>query len=223
MKFCKLHFLFADTHVLPDTILGCRDLKPLSPGFHPALYCMNVGVDHSRRRHTSCRVDCVIVILEKFRQNIYIAVEILVLKLLKCLSLIVLWARSKTAHFTSGFLQLWNWMPSSRSMSWKCLCRNSMTLSVRTHTGLRESSSWNRDQNAEVIDARSLSLRAPDAGISRKHRLQIECSCTYYNFCEGMHIQKITLPIIHEVGHCVGITQEPLPYRLMQCIGFLLF
>jgi len=31
----KFHFLFADTHVLPDTKLGCRDSNPQSPGFIP--------------------------------------------------------------------------------------------------------------------------------------------------------------------------------------------
>jgi hypothetical protein len=34
----KLHFVSADTHVLPDTKLGCRDSNTLSPGFHPAPY-----------------------------------------------------------------------------------------------------------------------------------------------------------------------------------------
>jgi hypothetical protein len=55
--FGKLHFLFADTHVLPDTKLWCRDSNPLSPGFHPAPYCEDFSVGYTRRRHTSCRVD----------------------------------------------------------------------------------------------------------------------------------------------------------------------
>ena len=71
--FGKLHFLFADTQVQPDTKLGCRDSNPQSPGFHPAPYCEDVSVGKSLRRHTSCRVDCVIS-LDKFRQNVYIPI-----------------------------------------------------------------------------------------------------------------------------------------------------
>jgi hypothetical protein len=74
--FCKPHFLFADTKVLPDTKLGCCDSNPLYPCFHPAKYCEDVNVGHSRLRHTSFRVDCVIVSLDKFRQNVYIPVRI---------------------------------------------------------------------------------------------------------------------------------------------------
>ena len=74
--FGKLHFLFGETHVLPATNLGCRDSNPLSSGFHPAPYCEDVTVGHSRRRHSNCRVDCVIVSLDKFRQNVYITVGI---------------------------------------------------------------------------------------------------------------------------------------------------
>jgi len=75
-SFCKLHFLFADTHVLPDRKRVCRDSNPLSPGFNPAPYCKDVSVGHSRRRHTSCIVDCVIVSFDKFRQNVYTPVGI---------------------------------------------------------------------------------------------------------------------------------------------------
>ena len=70
--FCKLHFLFSDTHMLPDTKLGCRDSNPQSPDFHPAPYCEDVSVGHSRRCPTSCPVDCVIVSPDKFRHNVYI-------------------------------------------------------------------------------------------------------------------------------------------------------
>jgi uncharacterized membrane protein len=35
--------------------------------------------------------------------------------------------------------------------AWKFLFRNSLPLSVCTHKGRRESSSWNWDRNAEVI------------------------------------------------------------------------
>jgi hypothetical protein len=70
----KFHFFFADTHVLPDTKLGFRDSNPQSPGFHPAPYCEDVSVGHSRRRHTSCPVDCVIISLDKFLQNVYIPI-----------------------------------------------------------------------------------------------------------------------------------------------------
>jgi hypothetical protein len=74
--FSKNHFLFADSHVIPDSKLGCRDSNPLSPGLLPAPYCEVVSVGHSRRRHTSCRVDFVIISPAKFRQNIYIPVGI---------------------------------------------------------------------------------------------------------------------------------------------------
>jgi hypothetical protein len=72
----KFHFLFSDTHVLRDTNLGCLDSNLLSPGFHPAPYCEDFSVGHSLRRHTICRVDCVIVSLDKFRQNVYIPLGI---------------------------------------------------------------------------------------------------------------------------------------------------
>jgi hypothetical protein len=71
---CKFHFVFANTHVLPNTKLGSRDSNPQSPGFHPAPYCEDVSVGHSRRQHTSYRVDCVIVSLDKFRQKVYIPI-----------------------------------------------------------------------------------------------------------------------------------------------------
>jgi len=70
----KFHFLFADTHVLPDTKIGCCDSNLQSPGFHRALYCEDVSDGHSRRHHTSCRVGCAIISLDKFRQNVYIPI-----------------------------------------------------------------------------------------------------------------------------------------------------
>ena len=84
-----------------------------------------------------------------------------------------------TARFASGLLRTWNWMPSSRSMSWKCLFKNSLPLSVRNYKG---------GVNHHVIgietprwlQGRSSSLWAPDVEISRKHPLQIECICTYH-------------------------------------------
>ena len=72
--FSKNNFLFADSHVLPHTKLGFRDSNSLSPGLNPAPYCEDFSVGHSRRRHTSCRVDCVILSLDKFRLNVYIPV-----------------------------------------------------------------------------------------------------------------------------------------------------
>ena len=77
--FCtlwKLHFLFADSHVLPDTKLGRRDSNTLTLGLHPTPYCEDVSIGHSRRLHACSRVNCVIVSLDKFRQNVYIAVRI---------------------------------------------------------------------------------------------------------------------------------------------------
>ena len=85
---CNLQFLFAYSHVLPDTKLGFRDSNPQFPEFHPASYSEDVCVGHSRRRHTSC-VDCVIIILDKFRQNSIYRYELENVKYLN-LSLIVL-------------------------------------------------------------------------------------------------------------------------------------
>jgi len=72
----KFHFLFAETHMLPDTKCGCRDSNPQSPGYHPAPYCEDVSVGHSRRVHTSCLMDCFNVSLDKLRQNVYIPIGI---------------------------------------------------------------------------------------------------------------------------------------------------
>ena len=75
--FGKLHFLFADTHVLPDTNLSRRDSKTLPLGLLPTPYGEDVSIGHSRRRHACGRVKRVIVGLDKFRQNVYISVGIL--------------------------------------------------------------------------------------------------------------------------------------------------
>ena len=80
-SFSQTHFLFADTHVLPDTKLGCRESNPLYLNLRPTRYFKDVSVGHSRSYHTSCGVNCVNVRLDKFRQNIYIAVGILVRKI----------------------------------------------------------------------------------------------------------------------------------------------
>jgi len=77
--FCtlwKLHFLFADSHVLPDTKLGRRDSNTLTLGLHPTPYCEDVSIGHSRRLHACSRVNCVIVSLDKFRQNVNISVRV---------------------------------------------------------------------------------------------------------------------------------------------------
>ena len=42
----KFHFLFADTHVLPNTKLSCRNSNPLPPNLHPTPYCEDVSVGH---------------------------------------------------------------------------------------------------------------------------------------------------------------------------------
>ena len=41
-SLCKLHFLFADSHVLPDTKLGLRDSNTLPLGLHPTPYSEDV-------------------------------------------------------------------------------------------------------------------------------------------------------------------------------------
>ena len=75
-SLCKLQFLFADSHVLPDTKLGLRDSNTLTLGLHPTPYFEEVSVGQSQRFHTCGRVNCVIVSLDKFRQNFDIAVRI---------------------------------------------------------------------------------------------------------------------------------------------------
>jgi hypothetical protein len=40
-----------------------------------------------------------------------------------------------TAHFTSGFLHTWKWIPSRFNMSWNVLLKNSLHLPVCTQTG----------------------------------------------------------------------------------------
>ena len=76
-SLCKLNFLFADSHMLPDTKLGRRDTKTLPLRLHPTSYYEDVNIGHARRCHICGRVNCVIVSLDKFRQNVYIAVRIL--------------------------------------------------------------------------------------------------------------------------------------------------
>jgi hypothetical protein len=76
-SFCKPHFLFADSHVVPDTKLGRRDSTTLPLGLHPAPYCEDVSVGHSRRRHACSCLNCDIVSTDKFLQNVNIAVRIL--------------------------------------------------------------------------------------------------------------------------------------------------
>jgi len=90
-SLCKLHFLFVDSLVLPDTKLGCRDTKTLPLGLHPTPYGEEFNIDHSRRRHACGPVNLVIVSLDKFRQNVYIYLYLyLNVKYLKMLSWIVL-------------------------------------------------------------------------------------------------------------------------------------
>ena len=76
-SLCKLHFLFADSHVLPDTKHRHSDSNTLTLGLHPTPNCEDVSNGHSRRRHACIRVDRVIVSFNKFRENVYTAVRIL--------------------------------------------------------------------------------------------------------------------------------------------------
>ena len=80
-SLCKLHFLLADSHMLPDKNLDRRDSKTLPLDLHTAPYSEDVSIGHSRRCYTCGRVDCVIVSLDKFRHIVYIAVRILERKL----------------------------------------------------------------------------------------------------------------------------------------------
>jgi len=47
----------------------------------------------------------------------------------------VQWALSMTEHLISGFLHIWNWIPSRFNMSWNDLFANSFPLSVGTQMG----------------------------------------------------------------------------------------
>ena len=151
-SLCKLHFLFADSHVLPDKKLGLRDSNTLPLGLHPPTYGEHVGIGHSRRCNAFGRMNRVIISLHKFRQNFNISVGNFIFKYLYSLTRFVLWARSTTTHRTSGFLHIWNWIISWRNMYWMCLFINSLPLSVRNQTGRHESSSWNMDRMAEAMD-----------------------------------------------------------------------
>ena len=63
--------------------------------------------------------------------------QFLYVKNLYSFSRIFLWARSIHEHFTSVFLQTWNWMPSCFNNFWKVEPRNTLLLSVRTKMGRR--------------------------------------------------------------------------------------
>ena len=81
----------------------------------------------------------------------------------------VRWERSTTAHFRSGFLHTWSWMPSRFNMSWNDLFENSFPLSVCTQTGrlrggfayLRSlRTNWNADvTEGHVFDFRGTTCR----------------------------------------------------------------
>jgi len=165
--------------VLPDTKLGCHDSKPLPPGLQPTPYCEDVSVGHSRRRHTSYRVDCVILSLE----NVYIPVGIGERKNLK----VCLWTSCE--HVLPPHISRWDFCklesqcphhvawPENFYLEIFCPC-----LYVPTRGGANgeigiETRKW--------LLGRSLSLRSPDADISSKHRLQIECICTYHCILQG--------------------------------------
>ena len=109
------------------------------------------SVSVSREGAMTGRVNRVIVGLDKYRKNGYICVGIFKIKVF--VEPNFRWARSTTAYFTWGILHTWNWMPSSRNISWNCLFKNSLHLSVRTHKGRRrESSSWNVDRYDEAME-----------------------------------------------------------------------
>jgi hypothetical protein len=94
MQLGKLHFHFDGTHVLPDAKLGRCESNVLPLGLSPTPCGENVRIGYSRRRDAYCRVNRVIVGLDKFRQNVYISVGIY-----KCRVLLV-YLRSSYEHVT---------------------------------------------------------------------------------------------------------------------------
>jgi len=74
-SLCKIHFLFDDTHALPDTNLCCRVANTLNLGLDNKPYGEHVSMGQPRRFHASGRMNRVIVILDKFR-HVYISVRI---------------------------------------------------------------------------------------------------------------------------------------------------
>jgi len=69
---------------------------------------------------------------------------------------------------------------------------------------------------------RFLSLRGPDAGISKTHRLQIQ-HMHIILFCEGLYVQQIAFPHVLHVRHSIRIAQEPLHNRSVKHVCILLF
>ena len=145
----KLHFLLADTHVLPDAKPGRRDSNAS---------LLATILRHMSRTSASFTGAGAMSILEEpcycrpKQISLYLGV-FLYFKFLWSLSGIVLWALSTTSRLTSGYLQTWNWMPPSSNMSWKCLFRNILHLFVRTHSERRvSSSSSNNDWNDEAME-----------------------------------------------------------------------
>jgi hypothetical protein len=176
----KFHFLFADTHVLSDTKPGCRDSNTQSPGFHPAPYCEDVDVGHSRQRHTSCRMDCVIISLDKFQQNVYKTMWIRECKIFESsitdCPVKTFYART----FYVGISQIPETecprhvaCPENVYLETLYPCRYVPTRGGVNHHEIGiEKQLW--------LQGRSSSLWEPDVDVSRKHRLQIECICTYH-------------------------------------------
>jgi hypothetical protein len=75
-SLCKILFIFADSHVLPDTKLGRRDSNTQPLGLQQTPFFEAVCMGHTRRHHVCSRVSRVIVSLDQFRQNIYIFLRI---------------------------------------------------------------------------------------------------------------------------------------------------
>ena len=80
----------------------------------------------------------------------------------------------------------------------------------------RGESSCNRDRNAEVT-AGPL-LWAPDVDISRKHRSQIECICTYHCI-----LREILCPVYHTPKHPWGWSRCRDCVRTSFCQAYTLY
>jgi len=112
-----LHFLFVDSHVLPDTKHDRSDTNTLPVDLHPTIFCVDESIGHSRRRYACGRMNRVIVSLDKFRQNVYISVGIFICKILVQSISDYPMSMFHDRTFDFGMFAIWKWMVSWRNMS----------------------------------------------------------------------------------------------------------